>query len=211
MPEEEVDDIVDSILTDTDDTQPEEPDSAEEAPETPEKAQIEKRLRDTQAALHELATKNARLEGQLEALSNQPPPTQAPEDIEKIKEALREDPSKAIELMEERENRLRQELASVLAGQEQKNKRMAMEANPAHELISKKVEALSRDPDFKDFSEDQLYVLAKKSMKKVARMPGPPGGRAAETVKTPPKEVEVDPDAYAQLIQGAGYNVEESK
>ena len=82
--------------------------------------------------------------------------------------------------------------------------------DPAHELIQKKVQVLKQDPDFANVDESVLTLVAKKSLKKTKRVPGAAGGRPAETAPQT-TNVEVPDSAYQQVIEGAGYNVEEAK
>ena len=210
MAENEVEEILDSLLPEAEETQPETKDSDPASPEESPSAVLEQRLHDTQAAFHELSEKNAHMQGQLDAISSQEQPPD-PVDLDKLKEQFREDPGSVVEYMADREKSLRQELASVIVERDQRLDQTIQRADPAFDLIQQKIKILKQDPDFTGFEDKQLAVIARKSLKKVTRVPGAAGGRAAETTQPTTTEVEVPEAAYAALIQGSGYTVEEKK
>lgn len=209
MPESEIEDIVDSLVQDeADDPEKGEADSGGTPPADPtELDSLKQRLSETQKAFHQLSEQNAHLRGQLEVINSQQPETPKV-DMDKLKEDIREDPSKVLDILAEENRKLRQELAEVVVNSQRELTKTIRSTDPAHELIRSRIDSLRQHPDLADMDDETLERVARATIKR-KRIPGPVGGGRSPTPAPRPEDAEVPDGALRVLMEGAGYNTED--
>lgn len=160
--------------TDGSDGDPEKDSSPEE--------KADQRIRAAQAAMHKAMGEVARMESQIAAITYaQKPaekdPLEDPEFLEKVKD----DPVEALKYMVRRETVLREELAEVLAHQQMSASTKFRALDPAYPAVQKRVAELQADSTMKQFTDEQLFVIAKRELdasggKGIERPRGAPTG-----------------------------------
>jgi hypothetical protein len=147
-----------------------------------------KRLKDTQRALTqksqelaEIKERMARIEGHIEASR---PERQAPQgerlfsffDDETVKQTLLDDPENIVKLVKSSVT----DVIKMLKARDEAFSSMVRKQSPEMLAVRDKVAELAKDPDYQDFSEEQLAVIARKMTKSTGNTPRPgPGSRRA--------------------------------
>jgi len=146
---------------------------------------VEKRLKDTQKALHEKAEELARLKGQVDVLTKTetPPAKEYLDDIDE--DSIRNDPSLAIGAI----RHLRDEVVDVLRSRDAHYASELKKSRVADKIseYSEEVAELRQDPDFAGLDDSVLLAIAQKQTpKSVTRSSGGLRGKPARVKKSEP-------------------------
>jgi hypothetical protein len=152
--------------------------TSKETPSPQEKrlADTEEALKERQREFHEMSQKLAELKGQMSAMSQQQqPPVKDPLDDEALAASLRDDPSKVLSIIKQREAAQMSQVAAVLEARDRFWQNELQKVSPEVVAMRDKIAEFRKDPDLKDFSDQQLATIARKQAAPRVQYRGAPG------------------------------------